>query len=155
MHNVLDDKKFLDFKRLLNELSAQYKVTPEDLLKAATLKIPISLFSTGLSSLEIVSKYLIENKKMPLSFAAAITGRSRQGIWQAYNHAVRKCPAFFTPEESSHDFPVTILNQSLSSLESIVSYLKAERKISYAEIARLLHRDQRTVWTVYQRAKKK
>jgi len=39
-------------------------------------------------------------------------------------------------------------------LESIISYLR-EKEIRYSEIARLLNRDQRNVWTIYSRAVKK
>ena len=46
-------------------------------------------------------------------------------------------------------------DRKLSVLEAIVKYLKEERQLSYHEIAVLLKRDDRTIWTVYNRVKKK
>ncbi len=46
-------------------------------------------------------------------------------------------------------------NRDLAVLESLVKYLKEDKDFSYAEIADLLNRDDRTIWTVYSRAKKK
>ena len=54
------------------------------------------------------------------------------------------------------DIPLKILqNRDVAILESIVAYLKDEKEMKYSEIARLLNRDQRTIWTVYNRVKKK
>lgn len=46
-------------------------------------------------------------------------------------------------------------DRSLAALESIVVYLKDTHGLTYAQIAKLLNRDDRTIWTTYTRAKKK
>ncbi len=46
-------------------------------------------------------------------------------------------------------------DRSLSVLESMVEYLKDVKKFSYHEIALMLNRDDRTIWTVYHRVKDK
>jgi len=46
-------------------------------------------------------------------------------------------------------------DRKLSVLEAMVEYLKDEKQLSYHEIAVLLNRDDRTIWTCYSRAKKK
>lgn len=46
-------------------------------------------------------------------------------------------------------------DRELSVLEAIAVYLKDSRNMRYAEIARLLNRDDRTIWTAYNRAKGK
>jgi len=52
--------------------------------------------------------------------------------------------------------PVQVLqNRQLGVLEAVVSYLKDEAGLKYSEIARLLNRDDRTIWNVYHNAKKK
>ena len=52
--------------------------------------------------------------------------------------------------------PTYILkDRSVSVLEAIVEYLKDNEKLSLHEIALLINRDDRTIWTVYDRAKKK
>ncbi len=52
--------------------------------------------------------------------------------------------------------PTSILqDRSLSVLESISEYLKDKKNFSYHEIAVLFNRDDRTIWTCYNRAKNK
>lgn len=53
-------------------------------------------------------------------------------------------------------FPTNIFkNRSLSVLEVMVEFLVDVRKLRYHEIAVLLNRDDRTIWTVYHRVKQK
>lgn len=47
------------------------------------------------------------------------------------------------------------LDRSLSVLETISEYLKEKKNLTYHEIAVLLNRDDRTIWTCYHRAKTK
>jgi hypothetical protein len=59
-------------------------------------------------------------------------------------------------KEFSINIPVSIFrNRTLSSLEVVVVYLKDELQYSYHEIALMLNRDDRTIWTCYNRAGKK
>jgi DNA-directed RNA polymerase specialized sigma24 family protein len=52
--------------------------------------------------------------------------------------------------------PVSIFkDERLTPFELIVKYLKEMKNLTYAEIGRQLNRDERNIWTVYQRAKKK
>ena len=46
-------------------------------------------------------------------------------------------------------------DRSFSTLESIVRYLKESCHLSLHEIAVILNRDDSTIWTVYDRAKRK
>lgn len=46
-------------------------------------------------------------------------------------------------------------DRELSVLEAIAEYLKDKKGMRYSEIAQLLNRDDRTIWTSYQRAKQK
>jgi len=47
------------------------------------------------------------------------------------------------------------MDRRLSVLEILVEYLIESKKMKYSEIARLLNRNDRTIWTVYDRSKKK
>lgn len=52
--------------------------------------------------------------------------------------------------------PIEIFrDREIAVLESLVEYLKDSYHLSFAEIGRLMQRDQRTIWTVYRRAKAK
>lgn len=46
-------------------------------------------------------------------------------------------------------------DRRLSIFESLIYHLKDERKLIFSEIAKLLKRDPRNVWTVYDRAREK
>jgi hypothetical protein len=47
------------------------------------------------------------------------------------------------------------IDRELAPLEAITEYLKDTEGMSFHEIASLLNRDDRTIWTCYHRAKKK
>jgi hypothetical protein len=52
--------------------------------------------------------------------------------------------------------PLSIVcDRKVSIFETIVEYLKEHYGLTYHEIAVLLNRDDRTIWTVYNRAVKK
>jgi hypothetical protein len=58
--------------------------------------------------------------------------------------------------ESSINIPSSIFrDRSLKPLEAIAMFLKEQKSLSYHEIAVLLNRNDRTIWTVCNRAKKK
>jgi hypothetical protein len=52
--------------------------------------------------------------------------------------------------------PSTIFTDNkLTTFEALVEYMKDVRGLSYREIGFVLNRDERNIWTVYHRAKKK
>ena len=51
--------------------------------------------------------------------------------------------------------PASIFNEKLGMLEAASLYLKDELSLSFNEIAKLLKRDYKTIWTSYTKAKKK
>lgn len=57
---------------------------------------------------------------------------------------------------SSIPIPTYIfLDRTLSVLETLTEFLHEEKDLSYHEIAVLLNRDDRTIWTCYHRALEK
>ena len=54
-----------------------------------------------------------------------------------------------------YDLLINFSDRKFSVLEHIVSFLKKEYSLSYREIGKLLRRNERTVWTTYQRSRKK
>jgi DNA-directed RNA polymerase specialized sigma24 family protein len=58
-------------------------------------------------------------------------------------------------KDLSLKIPATVLADKRSPLEAIVGYLKEEHALSFSEIAALLNRDDRTIWTTYHNAQKK
>jgi hypothetical protein len=52
--------------------------------------------------------------------------------------------------------PVEIFrDRDVAVLESLVEYLKDTYGLSFADLGRLMNRDERTLWTVYRRVKGK
>jgi len=52
--------------------------------------------------------------------------------------------------------PLSIFeDRRLSALEAIVEYLKEKRHLTFHQIAVMTNRDDRTIWTTYNRAKTK
>lgn len=54
----------------------------------------------------------------------------------------------------SIDFKI-FRNTKLTTFEALVKFLKENKKLSYREIGLILGRDERNIWTVYNRGKKK
>jgi len=120
--------------------------------------IPLSVFlDRGVSVLEAISEYLKDGKGLSYHEIAVLLNRNDRTIWTCYNRAKKKNPGHVVKlAESREHIPSSIfLDREVSVLETIVEYLKDERKLSYHEMAVLLNRDDRTVWTCYSRAKKK
>ena len=117
--------------------------------------IPSSIYAKKLSPLEANVKYLKENLDFDYSKIAELLGRSRKTIWQAYKNSKKKMPSKFKIEETRYVIPASSLKTELSVLETTVVYLKDQYNLSYRYIAQLLQRDERTIWTVYNRAMKK
>ncbi|MEM2121716.1 MAG: hypothetical protein QXU20_03625 [Candidatus Woesearchaeota archaeon] len=57
-------------------------------------------------------------------------------------------------EEEISKIPL-VFNKELSVFESIVKFLRENKNLRYAKIAKLLNRNPRVIWITYQRAKKK
>lgn len=52
--------------------------------------------------------------------------------------------------------PIKVLqDRTLSALECLVEYLKEQKGLNYHQIGVLTNRDERNIWTIYNRAKKK
>ena len=118
--------------------------------------IPVSIFSNNaLSCLEATVKYLRENEKLSNNETARLLGRAQTSVWITYRNAAKKLAKQFTPLAQDLLIPTEALSSGLSALESISFYLNQKYAMSYSRIAKLLNRDQRTIWTVCNRARKK
>jgi len=151
---LVKDEEFIGLRELYNRLKLKYiKLDIFSYLENEEVFIPLSIFNKKLSSLEVISKYLSEYKNLSLKKISKVLNRSNRNIWNAYNKSKKKFSDRLVVKESPL-LPSSILrNLQFTLLENIVSYLKENLRFSYHEIAVLLHRDDRTVWTVYNRIK--
>ncbi len=158
------EKRLLDTLNYLKESGQSSKKIIEmvsKLLEVPAIEeviIPISVFKNDhLSSLETIVKYLRENLLLSYKQIGSLTNRDNVALAVSYRNAKKKLESkLIASEIHLYPIPVKILqDRKLSVLENIVSYLKDSFGLTYHKIALLLNRDDRTIWTVYQRANKK
>lgn len=53
------------------------------------------------------------------------------------------------------NIPLSVFSGKLYPAEALCKYLKEKENLSYSEMGKLLHRDNKNIWATYQRAKKK
>ena len=145
-------------KELLLPIKKKYNLTFDDLKRLLEEKLffPVEIFNKKLTVLESVVKYLKEEKNLSLHNISDIIGRDQRNVWCIYNKTKKKNSEKFIIKKVEFWIPISIFfNTKLSALESIVKYLKEIQNLKYHEIAVLLKRNDRTIWTVYQRSLKK
>ncbi len=151
----------------INELKRIHDVTEQEILgniitgvliplKGKEISVPVGVFDNDvLSSLEAIVKYLKEELKLKFSKIGKLLNRSNKTIWATYHNAIKKMPSSFGVISRNIMIPVSALsNRSFSTLESVVGFIK-DLDYSNHEVAEMLHLDDRTIWTVYDRVKKK
>jgi len=139
---------------LLSEVAAQEKKSPAALVDKYA--IPFGIFAQKkLSSLEAIVKYLKEVQGLQLVQIASLLGRDSSTIWSTYGNASKKMLAPFSSVADDVVIPASLIaDRTLSVLEHIVFFAK---NLGYSnhEIAIMLQLDDRTIWSVLHRAKKK
>lgn len=123
---------------------------------ASQISIPVALLrNRKLAPLEAISEYLREKEGMSYSEIAKATNRDDRTIWTCYNRAKKKGSSGMFPA-GQITVPLELLkNRNLAPLEAITEYLKDHEGMTYHMIAESVNRNDRTIWTCYNRAKKK
>lgn len=127
------------------------------------LAIPTTIFlDRTLKILEPVVEYLKESKGLSYHEIAVLLNRNDRTIWTAYSRAKKKRQPHLhaaLPKQGEPDavfIPVSVIaDRKLKVFEAIVSYLKETHNFTFHQIAVLLNRDDRTIWTINHRAQKK
>ncbi|MBU1850612.1 MAG: hypothetical protein KKH40_07830 [Nanoarchaeota archaeon] len=126
-----------------------------------TIQIPTYILKDRtLAVLESITEYLKEEKKHSYHEIAEILNRDDRTIWTVYYRAKQKrknaTRAVLISKTPKISLPSKIFqNRSLAVLEAAVEFLKEKKDMTYHEIASTLNRDDRTIWTVHSRTKKK
>ena len=119
-------------------------------------EIPVEVFNKRLSSLETVVKYLKENLKYRIADISRLTNRKYSTISTTYKKSKKKFPKRFDIKDMEYSIPILVFKKKkYSPLELVVSYLKNNYKLKFKEISKFLHRDPKTIYTVYSRYNKK
>lgn len=151
--NALIMHKSLGISELVDILIDKGVLKPEDLTSSVEKLIPISIFTTSLSPLEAMVRYLIENILVPEKNVSKILGKNTSTIKTAYKNSSKKK---FDFRKSNHFIPLNEFekNCDLSILEIVVSYLK-KQEFGITQIGNIIERDPRTIWTIAKRAETK
>lgn len=145
-----DTINYQDLQNLYQKLSGYLSKLKKEFF------IPLSLFRKKPAPLETLVKFLIENCNLSIKDISILLNRSQKTIWQAYKAAKKKSLKKFIIKEEIYSIPVSIFSdRKLSVLESLILYLKDTQNLTFSQIASLLDRDYRTIWTSYSRARKK
>lgn len=124
---------------------------------AKAVFVPCSLLKNRkISVLEAISKYLKEERQLTYHEIGVLLHRNERTIWTCYSRAHKKQQERYVAGKAAYTIPVSIFHdRSVSVLEAISEYMKDSLGLTYHEIAVELERDDRTIWTCYQRAKAK
>lgn len=99
--------------------------------------------------------YLLQNTLNYTNSVSAIALNYPEQDYSVNNIAYKTQPQESVISTSEEKYiPLSIISGN-SSLEALVSYLKDNLGMKFNEIAKLLNRDQRTIWVTYSNAKKK
>ncbi|MBI5797524.1 hypothetical protein HZA98_01310 [Candidatus Woesearchaeota archaeon] len=144
-------------QKILQELQ-KYKLSKTELqqiLFSPEEAVPASIFISSLTVLESTVKYLREEKGYSLHHIAEILERDEKNIWHSYHNAQKKMPSRFWVKDSDILVPLKVFSERKKApLGAIVLYLKEQKQLSFHRIAKILERNDRTIWTTYTRAKK-
>ena len=117
--------------------------------------VPSCIFNTKLSSYETLVKFLKESYGLRVQEISILLNKKKQSVWRAYKQATKKFKQSFEVTTLYYPIPIKIFTDSkLTILQTLVIFLKDHYQLTYSEIAALLMRDDRTIWTVYYKAKK-
>ena len=153
---LVNKTELAEFLNLYAQLRKKYGGTTSRLIKdfSKDVLLPVSIFNKKLSCLEVIVRYLIDYG-LSVSETAKILDRSYTTVQTTLKNAKEKFSESLDTS-SKLKIPCSVLaNRELSVLENIVLFLKVELNLSFSEISKILHRNQRTIWTVYSRAARK
>jgi len=156
LDDKIKDKYGIGFDELVK--SAREERKPERFERE--IKIPVNIFRENLSPAEALCKYLKENLGLKFSEIARLINRDERTVWINYKNSAKKMREKISIKEKEGEKRVEFVgleifsDRKLSILEALVSYLK-EKGFRNSEIAEMLGKDQRNVWTLLARAREK
>ena len=163
----LEENEALDrLDTIFSELSMKYGIDYNNIMQLLKrrqnyVSIPASVFNNPLSPLENVVLYLNLHLRLSQTEISNLLNRDHTTIWTTLENARKKI------KESKYNeliakldekilIPVSVFsNRKLSILESLSIYIKEKYDMNYHQIALILGKNDRTIWTVVNRGRKK
>ena len=139
-------------------LNANKKISKQEIItiikEIKTDELPTELFKTKkLSNLEAIVKYLRENQELTYKEIGQKLNRNPLTLAVTYKNAKKKEKKKIKVNEED-TIPYTAFKKNLSILEGAALWLKF-RGHKQIQIAKMLGKDPRTIWTIINRAEKK
>jgi len=134
----------------LDEIASMLKKSKQKEEMGEEMTVPVSIFKNkDVGPAATLVKYMKENRNMRLSKIARMLNRDDRTIWHEYrlSSGIRGLE-----EKEGPNIPIEIFKErKFSILESLIFYLR-ENGRSNIEIANMLGRDPRNIYTIYSRA---
>ena len=183
MVGIVEKHEDGEVERLLDSVGAALHglsdlgISPDKVLGLAKARqsrgIPISIFNPHLGALESIVKYMCEELLLDYGSIASILGRNEGPIGLTCRRAKKKLKSRLDKSSETsktkkvlgvdskrgqQSIPFDVLRanpkNNLSIFESLAYHLMKNGH-DWHEIARIMHRHDKTVWTVLDRAKRK
>ncbi|MEA3429768.1 MAG: hypothetical protein U9R08_00695 [Nanoarchaeota archaeon] len=143
-----------EVKLLVDKFIEFLKQNNVSLEKKKNYAIPVSILSNELSVTEAIVKFLREEYQLSYKKIAVLLYKKEGPIGVTYRNAKKKFHDTLNIK-SEHYIPIEVFSSKYTLFESVVRYMHDEMKFSFKKVAELLHRNYRTIWTIYRRAEKK
>ncbi|MFH1439318.1 MAG: hypothetical protein ABIG89_02050, partial [Candidatus Woesearchaeota archaeon] len=158
------DKDMIKLVNSYKSLKDKYKSEFDDVINILDkdVSIPFDVFVSGRNLLESLSCYLVDSLDYSFDEISLLLNRNIKIVTKAYNSKKKtedkSCLNNIYSTKSLHSIKVPLVlfrSRSLSMMEHLVKYLKESYNLKFSQIAKLLNKDQRTIWTIYMRSCKK
>jgi len=116
---------------------------------------PITILNKKLGVSECLVRYLKAELGWNYKKISSVIKRSEAVVGVMYRQSLKKQMGRLKPTPTAIFIPLSIFSKKFTVFESIILYLKDKEELRYTEIAKLTGRDQRTIWTIYNRARGK
>lgn len=147
MHTPAAEATRLLIRQLLDQGYGEQDVL--SLVEEELRSVPATIFEADLTPLEALARGVPEERWQHL-------GRPRQVLARARENSLRKHPEEIRPAETPYRIPLGVFaDLPLSPMEAACWDLQQRYRLRNKEIAALLGKDEKTIWTALDRAKKK
>ena len=154
----MDNKKRVDIvnqlSKLVSSLSSQEKQEIfNEVLKQDKQGVPISVFKSKLSGLELIVKYLKDDQNLSFKEISNTLNRKLSTIYNTYAKLKTKFSGSLDISDSSIIIPLDIFSdRKYSILESMVNHL-LQLNLPIKKISSLLNKKESTIRTIIRRYK--
>jgi hypothetical protein len=164
IRSKLTDISINELNSILHGMIEKYHLPYDEVLQLLnktaiehSVSVPVPIFKEkALTHLEALIKYLKDTEKLSYEQISKALHRDNSAVSAIHRKACKKKARPLVACDDDFCIPLSVFgNRQLSILENLTEYLKDTAKLRYHEIANLIDRDQRTIWTSYMRAKQK